>query len=332
MPRKVFDSFVRDLKRDLRVHGEVGSRYLSTRDIARRFSVSLQTAQKGVRELCRLGMVRAAPRAGITVTSLEPQAPLSGRHIVMVSNHRDRRFNEAFLGGAAEVAVRERVSVELIESSRTDTTSTTFGEYLLGLRADGVVALAFHDAALGFYHAMREGLDVVADIILDELPQLPAVQTDNVAHARAAGTRMVRRGYRRMLVVGYYPAGNTRHLGFETGAEETGAETSYVCLRNPDAVRTIDHFFYFMDDSMAVFSCDYASNYVVAAKFAQHGIGVRRDNFMVYDSEEEHFHYPGLPSVPSAGPSLKVIGGSLVEALLRKWREGTWQQPLQRRL
>jgi DNA-binding LacI/PurR family transcriptional regulator len=180
---------------------------------------------------------------------------------------------------------------------------------------------------------MREGLDIVTDIIDDSLPTLPAVQTDNHRHAREAGTRLSKRGYRSFLVAGYYPKKyNKRYLGFIEGLDGGTSEVLYVCLQDLNALPKIDKYFNQSDESCAVFSTDYSTNYILAAKFIQHGMHVRNDNFIVYDSEEDFFRYAGLPPIRSVAPSLEKLGEELCTMFIVKWKTGDFPSPLQRKL
>lgn len=332
VPRRVLDELLRRIVRDIDANYGPDDRYRTVRDIASSFSVSLQTAQRAVRRLTERGVLRSAARSGLTVSARSPEETLAGKHIAMVSNQHDRRFDQAFLAGARETAGVQGVEVDFVENQCEETSSLAFGEYLLGLPADGAIALAFRDAHLGFYHAMCGGMDVVSDIILDDLPTLPAVQTDNAAHSRRAGRRLRRAGIRTVLIAGYYPPDNRRVVSFREGFGTDRGEVAYVQLTDRDAVRRIDHYLYFATEHHAVFSTDYAANYVLAAKLVQHGVTPRPDTFVIYDSEEAEFHYPGLPSLPCAAPSLHMLGRELAECLLAKWQTDHWPDPRARRV
>jgi DNA-binding LacI/PurR family transcriptional regulator len=320
--------------RDIATGYSSGARYLSTRQIAGKFGVSLQTAQRAIKQLVGNGVLSARPKKGIYVCSLEPLRPVAGKTIAVLSNRHDRRFDEAFFSGIKEEAAPLQVRAEFVENRFADTSIMEFGNYLLGLHADGVIALAFNNSALGFYHAMREGLDLVSDIILDELPLLPVLQTDNHTHSYEAGRAMKEKGYGNFIVVGYFPKEkNKRYESFLKGVSQSGGgEAKYICTTDPQWVRDLDHLFYFFSDTTCVFSTDYASNYIVAAKFMQHGIKAANDNFMVYDSEDTFFHFSGLPPVRAAAPSLKELGRNLCRTLLHKWQYGSYPQPLWRRI
>ena len=72
MPKKVYDEFIRALSRDVITNYSSGDKYLSVRGVSEKFSVSLQTAQKGISELRDSGLLRCKPNSGITViTSCE---------------------------------------------------------------------------------------------------------------------------------------------------------------------------------------------------------------------------------------------------------------------
>ncbi|MBN1673003.1 MAG: GntR family transcriptional regulator [Kiritimatiellae bacterium] len=328
MPKKVFEGFVRELVRDIRAHHRPGERYLTVRGIAERFRVSLQTAQKAVKLLSGRGMICSAPKRGITIRSLESRVDVAGKRLAVVSDVHDFRFNEAFCRGVKGAVSAAGVMVDWVDEIPADTRALAFGEFLTALGADGVVALGFKDAALGFYHALCQGVDLVADIALDELPTLPVVQTDNFRHAQEAAFLMAEKGHTDVLVAGYYPSGNRRYEGFCAGAAEKGLTVRYVCLAEASANARLDRFFDSFSERHAVFSQDYATNHVLAPKFLQHRIRVRKANFLVYDCETDHFVYRGLPPVRAVAPSLERIGGRLARKLLGKWETGRYPAPL----
>ena len=332
MPKKVLEELLRQLRRDIRTNYAIGDKYLPIRTIAARFNVSLQSAQRAVTALAAQGILASAPRSGITVVGHERARHVAEKTIAVISNQHDKRFDNAFVNGIRGVASQYDVTVNYIENSYPDTSNLGFGDHLLSIGADGVIALAFMNSALPFYHAIREGLDVVVDIILDDLPLLAAVQTDNFTHAQKAAHRFLEGGYEDVLVAGYWPLEmNKRFKGLVAGMEQQGARIRYICLREMNAMATIDHHFHNFTPKSAVFSTDYATNYILAAKFIQHRLTVQDDNFLVYDSEEQAFEYEGLPPIRAVGPSLTTIGEQLCEALIYKWRTGAFAEPMQRK-
>ncbi|MDR2759232.1 MAG: helix-turn-helix domain-containing protein, partial [Spirochaetaceae bacterium] len=280
MPKKVFDAFFHATVRDIRNHYQMGDKYLSIRQIAEKYCVSIQTAQRGVKKLEEYGYITVKRKAGITIESLRPLKKLEGYRIAVASARADGRFNEAFLRGIQETAGEKEVSVRFEPIPDIDIRSLDFGDYLLSLDADGIIALYFNNSALPFYHVMREGRDIVADIILDELPILPVVQTDNFRHAKEVGRIFVERGYRRFLAVGYYPQkGNRRFEGMVEAVKNSCDEVRYIHLADSSSMTAIDTFFHNFNSRCAVYSVDYSANYIVGAKFIQHKIPVKNDNF-----------------------------------------------------
>lgn len=333
MPKHVFDDFFLKMLKHIRTEYKVGEKYLSIREIAASFGVSLQTAQRGVQKLVECGMIQVRQKSGITIVAVRPLRMVAGRKILVISNQNDEHFTDAFMRGIDSVSSERGIEVIFQDNHRSDVSSLDFGEYLLSFGADGIIALSFRDSALPFYHVMREGVDIIADVILDELPVLPAIQTDNHLHARNAGRLMIERGYSRLLVVGYYAqAGNHRYEGFSEVVKDHGASVEYVCLSEIDAMKRLDRFFNTFSPDCAVFSNDYSASYVVGAKFIQFGLRVSNDNFIVYDSEDEYFHYSGLGDVRAIAPSLVEIGTELCSALVAKWESGAFPLPLQRRI
>jgi DNA-binding LacI/PurR family transcriptional regulator len=180
---------------------------------------------------------------------------------------------------------------------------------------------------------MREGLDIAADIIPDELPGLPVVQTDNYRHSREAGRIFLDNGYRKILVAGYYPQRkNRRFEGLYDAVKDLSGGIKYVCLTEFGAMNALDSFFNNFDSRCAVFSVDFSANYIVAAKFIQHGIKVKNDNFLVYDCEEDLFHYSGLRPVKRVAPSFFTLGAELCRILVAKRETGVYPLPVQRKI
>ena len=333
MPKKIFDDFFQNILHDIRTDYHIGDKYLSIREISDKFAVSIQTAQRGVQKLVECGMARVKQKSGITIVAVRPVRMVSGRKILVISNQNDEHFTRAFMRGIEPAAASRGVEVLFQDNHRSDTSSLAFGDYLLSYEVDGIIALSFRESSLPFYHVMREGVDIVTDVILDDLPCLPAVQTDNHLHARAAGELMIDRGYKRLLVAGYYPqAGNHRYEGFYEVVRDHCLSVDYVCLSEIDAMKRLDRFFNTFSRECAVFSNDYAASYVLAAKFIQFGLRPVDDDFVVYDSEDEYFHYSGLGDVKAIAPSLVRIGSELCSCLITKWDTGSFPWPLLRRI
>jgi DNA-binding LacI/PurR family transcriptional regulator len=333
MPKKVFDAFFHTTIRDIKNHYQPGDKYLSIRQIAEKYRVSIQTAQRGVKKLEEYGYITVKRKAGITIESLRPQKKLEGYKIAVISATADTRFNDAFLKGINVVASEHGVSAQFEQIPDIDVRSLQFGDYLLSLDADGIIALNFKNSSLPFYHILREGMDIVADIILDELPILPTVQTDNFRHAREAGQIFRERGYRRFLVVGYYPKkGNRRFEGMIEAIKDVSEKVEYICVSDIQAMYMMDSFFDRFNSQCAVFSTDYSSNYIVGAKFIQHNITVKNDNFLVFDCEDDVFSYHGLNPVKRVAPSFCTVGAELCKILITKRQIGFFPNPLQRKI
>jgi DNA-binding LacI/PurR family transcriptional regulator len=333
MPKKVLDAFFSALIRDIKTNYQPGDKYLSIRSIAEKYRISLQTAQRGVNKLEEHGYISVKRKAGITIASLRPQKKLEGYKIAVVSARADTRFNSAFFEGIRDTAFGRGISTRFEQIPAVDTRSLKFGEYLLSLDADGIIALYFNNSALPFYHVMREGMDIAADIILDELPILPVVQTDNYHHAHEAGRIFRDQGYRRFLVVGYYPQkGNRRFEGMYDAIKNHCDEVKYVWLSDMGSMNAIDGFFHKFNSRCAVYSTDYSANYIVGAKFMQYKIPVKNDNFLVYDCEEDFFNCHSLMPVKKVGPSFHVLGSELCKVLIAKRETGEYPEPRQRKI
>ncbi|MDR2095423.1 MAG: HTH domain-containing protein [Treponema sp.] len=333
MPKKVFDAFFHAAVRDIKNHYQMGDKYLSIRQMAEKYQVSIQTAQRGVKKLEEYGYITVKRKAGITIDSLRPRKKLEGYRIAVISARTDKRFNDALFKGIQETANEKGVSARFEPIPDIDTNSLGFGDYLLSLDADGIIALYFNNSALPFYHVMREGRDIVADIILDELPSLPVVQTDNFRHAQEAGRIFVEQGYRRFLAVGYYPRKrNRRFEGMWEAVKDNCDDVRYIHLADIGSMTAIDTFFHDFNSRCAVYSVDYSTNYIVGAKFIQYKIPVKNDNFLVYDCEGETFNYHGLNPIRSVAPSFYFMGSELCKVLIAKQETGAYPEPRQRKI
>jgi len=333
MPKKVFDDFYAGAVRDIKSHYQEGDKYFSVRVLADKFRVSLQTAQKGVKKLEESGFISTKMRSGITIISTNPAKKLENRTIAVVSANSDTRFNEGYMKGISGFVEDKGIKAVFYDVTEKDLESVAFGDYLLSLKADGIIALYMRNSALPFYHAIREGQDIVSDIIYDGLPMMPSIQPDNHRHAYDAGKLLLERGYRRFLMAGYRPKkGNRRFEGFFEAVKESCDDIQYLCLSEYKSIYDIDLFFRGFDKNCAVFSDDYSANFILAAKFVQHRIKAKNENFMVYDSDEVFFEYKGLKSIRSIGPSLQTIGRELCVTLIAKWETGEYPWPLQRKI
>jgi DNA-binding transcriptional regulator YhcF (GntR family) len=333
MPKKVLDAFFNSLVRDIRTQYSEGGRYRSVREIADRFHVSLQTAHRGVQLLKDRGFITIKRKAGITVASLNPSETEETYTIAVISAAHDQRFTNAFFRGIDEKARENNAAAFVCPAPDMDFRSLAFGEYLTTLDAGGIIALNFGNSPLPFFYALREGRDLVADIILDELPILPVIQTNNYFHSREAGSIFLDRGYRRFLVIGYFPRNrNRRFEGLRDRIKDECDEVEYVSLPESGAMGTVDRFFHYFNSRCAVFSTDYAANYIAGAKFAQYKIPVKNDNFLAYDSEEDFFTFQGLKPVRKVGPSFFTLGAELCNVLITKRKTGAYPLPLQRKI
>ena len=337
MPRKVLEGLVAELALDIRGNRRAGDRYLTVRELAGRFGVSLQTAHKALRRLVDGGLLSTSRRAGTTVLARPGFEPdLEGRKVLLLSNNPDLRFNQAFRRGVETALAPLGMDCVMQVNKEPNTESLGFGAGLLetcrGLRAAGVVAIYFRKAELAFYHLLQNGVAMVADIALDNLPVLPSVQTDNARHVRGAARRFHQWGRTEVLAAGFWDPRCTR---FEVFREEMlrlarGASVTHLRLTDPDFPARLHLFFEGFDERKGVFSLDYAANHVLAPCFTTWGIDPSR-RFLVYDSEGGVFRHPGLPEVESVGPSLESIGRRLAEKLVHKLRTGAFLEPLAER-
>ena len=138
MPKKVYDEFIRALSRDVITNYSSGDKYLSVRGVSEKFSVSLQTAQKGISELRDSGLLRCKPNSGITVTSQSyNMKKMEGKTIFVISNMQDGHFFSSFFDGVRDYAATFGIKTEFKLNTIKNTSSLEFGEYLTELKADG---------------------------------------------------------------------------------------------------------------------------------------------------------------------------------------------------
>jgi DNA-binding LacI/PurR family transcriptional regulator len=281
-------------------------------------------------------MVRAAPRSGIKITSLEEQVNLTGKKIVLLTPYHDYKFNRAFLEGVRSCAEPAGITVWQTICQYPENDALGFGDYLLDLDADGVIAVSFFHSALPFYHALSRGLDVVSDAFHRELPLLPVVQTDNLRHGQKLGELVAAQGFRQVLVVGNGPLDDSyargflreRYEGFCRGLGTGRVKPSYMYIAHTSSLAAIDDFLYGFNKLRAVVTLDFPSNWLVASKFVQYEIKVENSNLMAYDSYDDAYVHKGLPPIPTVGPSLKRIGAALAGKLIKKWQDGKFVEPL----
>ncbi len=337
MPKKIFSWLIRELEQDISDSFAPDARYRTIREISIRFNVSQQTAQRAATELVLRSILRSKDRSGLFVASHVRASQLSGKEILVVSANPDPRFNEAFLDGIRTVAAGVGMSTSLYAARSENPESLEFGEKLdreyQDRKAGGLIALAFRNADLAFYHLVMSGRIVISDVDSHRLPMLPSVQSDNRRHSAEAARVMATRGKKSIVIAGYWPPGNTRHLAFESTflSLVPDGECRYVHLSDDMSTADLYIFFRRFSGRGAVFAVDYAANHTVAPYFVTHDVSPE-SNLMVYDSEYETFKFNGLPPIHAAAPSLYTLGTRLAEKLVKRLQTGTWPEPLRERI
>jgi len=330
MPRKVIQSLLHDIQQDIQQHYCPGDRYRSVRDVAAHFQVSLQTAHKAITVLAQNGVVVAEQKRGLRVLAHRADWGLVPPKIVLLSNNPDPRFNQAVLHGVQDVCRPLGIEPKVVLNTHADSTSLHFGEWIVALKADGIVAMSFRHAALPFYYAQAQGVPIVSGIIFDDLHTLAAVQHNNTLHAEEAARYFHALGKRRILCAGFWEQNNKRFQAFrETFLKlNPRVDISYAWLARPESVAKLHLFFmHFHVGTDAVFSMEYSANYAVAPYFVSHRIAVDK-NFGVFNNEEDMFQFPGLAPAKSFAPSLRRTGRRLAEKLLKRVESGKWPEPL----
>jgi DNA-binding LacI/PurR family transcriptional regulator len=337
MPRQVFPDFLRHLRNDVVSSYNGGERYLSIREIAAKFGVSVQTAQKGVTQLTEEMLLEPRKKAGIYIGKgmKEIANPLANKEVVVISKVATPIFYQGFLDGVKERLKDTGVKVKMMVLDESeDVSSLAFGKRLVDLQADGIVTLCFtRESALPFYYAIREGVNMVADIILDDLPLLPAVQTDNYKHAFAAGRLMSQMGLETLYVFGTYPESNKRLLGFSQAVKNSEASIKYQQLTGVDLMMRTMNILSSLTPKTGIFLSDYTTLHNVASLCSRFHIQFTPGTIVAYDgADANEVRYPGIPPIPCIGPTFKELGYHLCDVLVHKWTEGTYPQPLQKKI
>lgn len=331
MPKQVYDEFLRSLRRDIQVNYKHGDRYLSVREISAKFQVSLQTAQKGVSELVNDGAIISKPKVGITVaTCSASRKNLSGKKIIVMSNKQDGHFFFSFHDGVQSVAESLGIKTKFMLNTFTKTDSLDFGNYLTSLEADGLILLSFPLSDLAIYHAIREGCDIVSDIILDRLPILPARQTDNYRHSYEAGKILLSEGCTSFIVIGTYKDGNRRLQGFNDAIATAGYKSRYIKLASSTGITEVSEALLNLKSTSGVFISDYSSAYVVDSLCSRDKVIPK--HILVYDTDGEEFKSQYLPPIKAVAPSFKKLGAELGNCLIYKWLNGAYEEPLQQKI
>jgi DNA-binding LacI/PurR family transcriptional regulator len=331
MPKKVFTGFYRSLKRDILTNYREGDKYLTVRNITDKFDVSSQTAQKGIKKLIDAGILVSRQKVGLFVGDVDKVDGIAQKLIIVLSNKQDYHFYNAFMQGAASEAEKYGIGIKLVQNTYGNTAELGFGEYLTELDADGIIALSFRNAGLPFYYAMQHGVDIVSDIIIDELPILPAVQTDNYLHAGQAGTYLSENHCRDLYIIGFYPPGSKREMGFVDAVQSKATTVKYLQLSALDALSELTQTIQQASFATGFYLCDYASIYIFSTLCQHNDYKPRNGSVVLYDYDQEVFQGTTL-SVPTVGPSFFTLGSQLCASLVTKWLTGAFPSPLQRKI
>ena len=334
MPKIVFPGFLKKLIFDICNNYQKGDRYLSIREIATKFDVSVQTAQKGITELASQGMVIPKRKSGIFIAQTNVHfCSLKGKQLLVLSRIDNPLFYKPFLDGVLERTKNTGINTKLVINDFKDITSLAFGEYLTSLHADGIITLNFDSSsALPFYHAQREHVDLISDIIIDELPTLPSVQTDNYKHAFSAGRMMVNNNISTFFVFGSYPEKNKRYIGFKDAVKMQAESLKYIRISEIDSMSIALGVLRNMGTTTGIFLCDYTSVHYIASLCSRFNIHFPPNSIIAYDGESNELIYPDVAVIPCSGPSFRELGHELCGAMVEKWESGKFSTPLQRKL
>jgi len=333
MPKIVYPTFYKKLCQDISKTYRKGDRYLSIREIAEKFGVSVQTAQKGVSELAEKGILLPKKRSGIFVLRTKCADALHDKQLLVLSRINNPLFYQPFLDGVIERTADTGIQTQFRVNTFKQTSTLAFGEYLCNLGVDGLITLNFDSSsALPFYHVIREKHDIISDIIIDELPLLPSVQTNNYKHAFRAGRNMINKGLTHFYAFGSYPEKNKRFIGFTDAVKSHAQKIRYIRLSETDSAAIATGILTNMNTNTGIFLCDYTAVHFIISLCSRFHIDFAPYSIIAYDGESEQLAYPGLPVIPCVGPSFKQIGYELCNTMISKWEEGEFATPLQRKI
>lgn len=330
MPLKKLEALIEQLLEEIRTNYESGDLFLTIRQIAAHYGVSVQTANNAMKRIEKMNMVSLTPKIGTIVKSTVPLKSVLGNKLAVVSNLNDPQYSYPFTHVIEEEASRDGVEVLFEEIHEDQFRGLELAYHIQGLGAQGAVLLSFTESALALYHLYREDFDFVSDIHYPELPMIASVHTDDYRHSLEAGKLHARQGYDRVLVVGYKDRDESKRLqGYCDGMGKNGDGITYVEFSHPAFLSTVEKFFLSFTENSAFFSADYPLNGILASKMLQHRIPVKNDNFLVYDGKGDLYRFHDLPPVKTVAPSLTTLGHELYRLLLSKWQLGHFQEPLQ---
>jgi hypothetical protein len=275
MPKKVIEGFLRQLRREIASRFHSGDHFPALRELSASYGISYRVVHKAVRQLCAEGLLEARPNRGITVRSRCSPTDVTGKKIAFISGHNYRVHYEGFFAGVKKVAESEGVVASLVVNSRTDASSTSFGDYLLGLGVDGVLTLLLTDSALPLLYAHDRGLDIVSDFPFEELPILPAVFGDDYRYGRDVAQRAVSAGCKDILVVSLVADEERpgraffqrRYKGINAVLKENpGGRVRRANVASPGFAHEMNAFFSDFSAKSSVVTMDYDSIPVIASE------------------------------------------------------------------
>ncbi len=330
MPKKIVAELERQLRQALIANYPIGSRFLSLAQICSEFQVSRKTAHKAITTLKNEGLIIVSPKSGIHVLSHSSSTVIKGKRLVIFSNLQHREFDDAILRGVESAVINHGVILRLVNNPLKNTQALSLGDYLLDLKCDGVIAISFGDASLGFYRAMREGLDIIADYEMPELPILPVVQADYYKYGELAGNFFRKSGKTKIMALGFPELSDSncyqeRMDGLHAGAKP--AEVEFRCVSPQHSQKPIDQFLKNFSEEKALFSLELGANSFLESLLARHRITPLPNQIALYVASDTLWKIPGLGEFPCIGPSLNQLGQALGSAFIKRWQVGHFPSP-----
>lgn len=329
MPKRVVAKIAAILEREIQSRYRVGQRFLSVREVARRYEISPPSAGAAIGQLVTWGLLVAHPRVGTTVFGLRRDSHQRSLRMLMLSRTFDNELNNAILRGIRNRCGENSKASFLIDPA-ADIGTLPHGEYLFNLGYNAIVAVGMREAVLPIYYLTVHGVDVVSSVALTELPDLPSVVVDVVRHSQRLASALQRGRKRLVTLVGSQSnieaSGASKTLRASYLDAVPGGRVLAVSLARPQGTMELEGCLTGWRAENAVVAIDGGANKAVAAAFERAGISPR-GNLFIFESGDEVFIYPNLAPISTFAPSYYARGRQLADTLITKHETGQWPEP-----
>lgn len=318
MPKKVIDTLLDKIRISIAEHYELGDKYLTVRELASLYQVSLQTAHKAIRILKSENIVAAKPKTGTVITSKKPINTIKGKTLGVFSNLNDPIYDMTFYKTIEKSVESAGIQVRFTHLEERKLPGLALAKHILDLNLDCGMFLSYTNSALSLYHLFMNQFIFVSDIGYEELPMIPTIQTDNYRHSFEAGKRQASMGYSSFVMIGCQSRQESlRYKGYVDGIGKTESAVRYIQLVDPSGIAKMSNTIHYLEEDTAVFCADFPLVDMVASKFLQYQKEVKNDNFMIYDCAENSYLFHGLPLIRSAAPGIIEIAQGLSQMIIK---------------